>query len=63
MGQGSARVEIDDKLILRHVTSKTSKRVVVNLKLAPMVLEDLRRASCPVAVRRAWSSGSKVRSW
>lgn len=35
--------EIDDDLILRHTTSKTSKRVVVDLKLAPMVMEDLRR--------------------
>lgn len=34
--------EIDDRLILRHQTSKTSKPVVVDLKLAPMVLEDLR---------------------
>lgn len=35
--------EIDDHLILRHQTSKTSKPVVVDLKLAPMVLADLRR--------------------
>ena len=35
--------EIDDKLILRHQTSKTNKPVVVDLKLAPMVLEDMRR--------------------
>ncbi|MCK1577788.1 hypothetical protein [Bradyrhizobium sp. 174] len=34
--------EIDDRLILRHQTSKTSKPDVVDLKLAPMVLEDLR---------------------
>ncbi|QOG20451.1 hypothetical protein [Bradyrhizobium sp. SEMIA] len=35
--------EVDDQLILRHQTSKTGKLVVVDLKLAPMVLEDLRR--------------------
>lgn len=35
--------EISDNLILRHRTSKTGKFVVVNLKLAPMVMEDLRR--------------------
>lgn len=35
--------EIDDQLILRHQTSKTNKPVVVDLKLAPMVMEDLRR--------------------
>lgn len=34
--------EIDDDLILRHQTSKTDKPVVVDLKLAPMVVEDLR---------------------
>ncbi|MGR4927272.1 hypothetical protein ACIPUD_10745 [Bradyrhizobium sp. CAR08] len=35
--------EIDDRLILRHQTSKTGKPVVVDLKLAPMVIQDLRR--------------------
>jgi hypothetical protein len=35
--------EIDDHLILRHTTSKTEKPVVADLKLAPMVMEDLRR--------------------
>ncbi|RZN09653.1 hypothetical protein CWO91_16630 [Bradyrhizobium genosp. SA-3] len=35
--------EIDDQLILRHQTSKTNKPVVVDLKLAPMIIEDLRR--------------------
>jgi hypothetical protein len=33
--------EIDDNLILRHVTSKKQKPVVVDLKLAPMVIEEL----------------------
>jgi hypothetical protein len=34
--------EIDDNLILRHRTSKKQKDAVVDLKLAPMVLEELR---------------------
>jgi hypothetical protein len=34
--------EIDDKLVLRHVTSKKTKETTVDLKLAPMVLEELR---------------------
>ncbi|MCK1536880.1 hypothetical protein IVB10_21500 [Bradyrhizobium sp. 176] len=34
--------EIDDDLILRHQTSKTDKPVVVDLRLASMVIEDLR---------------------
>lgn len=33
--------EIDDNLILRHVTSKKQKLAQVDLKLAPMVLEEL----------------------
>lgn len=33
--------EIDDDLILRHVTSKRQKPIVVDLKLAPMVMEEL----------------------
>jgi len=33
--------EIDDNLILRHVTSKKQKETEVDLKLAPMVLEEL----------------------
>lgn len=32
--------EIDDNLILRHVTSKKQKETEVDLKLAPMVLEE-----------------------
>lgn len=35
--------EISDDLILGHRTSKTGKPVAVDLKLAPMVMEDLRR--------------------
>jgi hypothetical protein len=34
--------EIDNNLILRHVTSKKQKDAEVDLKLAPMVLEELR---------------------
>lgn len=34
--------EIDDNLILKHVTSKKQKETEVDLKLAPMVLEELR---------------------
>lgn len=33
--------EIDENLILRHVTSKKNKLVEVDLKLAPMVIEEL----------------------
>lgn len=35
--------EIDQHLILRHVTSKRQKEIVVDLKLAPMVLEELQK--------------------
>lgn len=34
--------EIDQNLILRHMTSKRDKMLVVDLKLAPMVIEELR---------------------
>lgn len=34
--------EIDDKLILRHVTSKRQKMIEADLRLAPMVLEEFR---------------------
>ena len=33
--------EIDANLILRHVTSKRLKEIVIDLKLAPMILEEL----------------------
>lgn len=33
--------EIDDNMILRHITSKKQKETEVDLKLAPMVLEEL----------------------
>lgn len=35
--------EIDENLILRHVTSKRQKEIVIDLKLAPMVLEEFGR--------------------
>lgn len=48
--------EIDENLILRHNTSKKEKDIVLNLKLAPMVMEELKllgyngdRASLPAA--------------
>lgn len=34
--------EIDANLVLRHITSKRLKKVEVDLKLAPMVMEELR---------------------
>jgi hypothetical protein len=33
--------EIDENLILKHVTSKRSKEIIIDLRLAPMVLEEL----------------------
>jgi hypothetical protein len=33
--------EIDHNMILRHITSKRQKELVVDLKLAPMVLDEL----------------------
>jgi hypothetical protein len=33
--------EIDENLILRHVTSKKQKLITVDLRLAPMVIEEL----------------------
>lgn len=40
--RGIAWQEIDENLILRHTTSKKQKDAEVDLKLAPMVLEELR---------------------
>jgi len=39
--------EIDDDLVLRHRTSKTGKIAVFDLKLAPLVLAELRRRNRP----------------
>lgn len=36
--------EIDDNLVLKHVTSKRGKPIQVDMKLAPMVAEELNRA-------------------
>jgi hypothetical protein len=35
--------EIDDRLVLTHTTSKRLKEITVDLKLAPMVIEELHR--------------------
>lgn len=43
--RGIAWQEIDDNLILRHTTSKKQKDAEVDLKLAPMVLEELREVT------------------
>lgn len=45
--------EVDRDLVLRHETSKKEKPIVVDLKLAPMVMEDLRRiGAVPARGRR-----------
>lgn len=36
--------EVDDALILRHVTSKRQKEIEVDLKMAPMVVEELNKS-------------------
>lgn len=36
--------EIDQNLVLRHVTSKREKEIVIDLRLAPMVMEELNLA-------------------
>jgi hypothetical protein len=43
--------EIDENLILKHVTSKKQKETEVDLKLAPMVLEEFRESWRPTASR------------
>lgn len=42
--------EIDESLILTHTTSKKNKEIVVNLRLAPMVLDEINRLAPGVAV-------------
>lgn len=39
--------EIDENLILRHITSKKSKLTEIDLKLAPMVMEELQLLAGP----------------
>lgn len=41
--RGIVWTEIDENLILRHITSKKQKMTEVDLKLAPMVMEELQR--------------------
>lgn len=66
--------EIDENLILRHRTSKRGKDIEVDLKLAPMILEELqlipvRPASGPVIVSEfrgrglPWVDGEFRRRW
>jgi hypothetical protein len=64
--------EIDENLILRHVTSKRGKEVEHNLLNAPMVMEELallggRRLSGPVIVGekrgRPWNSKYFCHAW
>lgn len=65
--------EIDQNLILRHTTSKRQKDVEINLRLAPMVMEELTQfgedlpASGPMIVRestgRPWRSVDYRQKW
>lgn len=64
--------EIDGDLILRHTTSKRGKDIEVDLKLAPMVLEELARfptvpASGPIVVCEEtgapWLAAAFRRRW
>jgi hypothetical protein len=48
--QGIRYSEIDENLILRHTTSRAQEAVEIDLKLAPMVTEELkRRGALPVS--------------
>lgn len=66
--------EIDENLILRHVTSKKDKEIVIDLKMAPMVMAELalwpdymRRKDGPLviceATARPWGHGDFRRKW
>ncbi len=63
--------EIDSNMILRHVTSKRQKEIEFDLKLAPMVLEELtvtpRQASGPIIVSEIrgvpWTAYEFRRQW
>lgn len=64
--------EITDDLILEHLTSKKQKDVEVDLKLAPMVLEELphviyRTASGPIIINEItglpWTANEYRRKW
>ena len=45
--RGLVWTEIDDQLILKHITSKKQKLTVIDLKLAPMVMEELQLLAGP----------------
>jgi hypothetical protein len=51
--QGLRWSEIDDNWVLRHVTSKRSKEIEVDLKLAPMVMEAIQREIAHIGHRPA----------
>lgn len=64
--------EIDENLVLRHVTSKRQKLITVNLNNAPMVMEELtllgeRPSSGPIVVsehsKRPWDATEYRRWW
>lgn len=44
--------EVDQNLILRHITSKRQKEIVVYLKLAPMVVEELNQSYPGCVIQR-----------
>lgn len=56
--------EIDDNLILSHVTSKKLKRVQIDLKLGPMIMEEFGLAFCdlgePVTRTKLPASGPVI---
>lgn len=45
--------EVDDDWILRHVTSKKQKKIEIDLKLAPLAMEELRRYIAEIGYRPA----------
>jgi hypothetical protein len=51
--------EIDENLILRHITSKRQKPIEFDLKLAPMVMEEL-KLEFPESVRADPDTGEEV---
>jgi len=64
--------EVDDDMILTHVTSKRRKPIEADLKLAPMVMEVLRllggrKASGPIILNECtgmpWSAAEYRRKW
>jgi hypothetical protein len=64
--------EIDENMILRHITSKKQKLIEIDLSLAPMVMEELRRFQTlpkrgPIIIcettNRPWSADEYRRQW